>query len=144
MTFDFYPMKGRDHIIEMMIVYRNHGNIVCRTDESLELISKLPKRHEDSWKDLIKMNHQELYEEYLRYRKRDSKMIWIKFENGARPADDQTVLAKNEKFPKNLPEMVYWDEEDQEFMPLDHNRRLPVKVTHWMPIPEFKIVTINN
>lgn len=63
-------------------------------------------------------------------------MKWIDVESGERPSEDQTVLGRNIKFPNHLPEFVCWYEEEQEFMPIDPHCRLPMKVTHWMPLPK--------
>lgn len=62
-------------------------------------------------------------------------MNWISIESDEKPEDDQTVLAYHKKYPKMMPEFVFWDDFEKEFMTVDHRCRLPVKVTHWMPIP---------
>jgi len=63
-------------------------------------------------------------------------MEWIDIESGERPSEDETVLGRNEKFSNHLPEFVCWFEEEQEFMPICPYQRLPVKLTHWMPLPK--------
>ena len=62
---------------------------------------------------------------------------WISVDDIDFPNADETVLVKNENFPHTPPEVAYYSHrEDKSFLALQSICSIPLKVTHWMRIPE--------
>lgn len=55
-----------------------------------------------------------------------------------KPQDDQTVMVIYKKEDVLGPIRAYYDEEEDNFYPLDSFFALPLKVTHWCYLPKLK------
>ncbi len=61
---------------------------------------------------------------------------WKAMEDGERPAADQSCLVVNEKWGSQ-PIRAYWDEEMEEFIPMDGQFAFPLLVSHWLELPQY-------
>ena len=64
-------------------------------------------------------------------------VCWLSIE-AFLPRDDDTVFAININYPQVVPVLCYFDAEDQEFYQINTiGPPYPIKITHWMNIPDY-------